>query len=289
LSALRIGTRGSALALAQARPVAEALGGEVVVVRTAGDRGAAVGDKSRWVQELEDALLEGEIDLAVHSAKDVPAELPDGLTLLAAGARADARDALVGAGSLDALPRGARVGTSSLRREAQLRSARADLEVVPLRGNVDTRLRKLSEGACDAAVLAAAGLRRLGRSFDGALSFVPAAGQGVVVLEGRSGDTRAREAAGAIADAAAERALTAERALVRALGATCHSALGAHAEAADGGGLRLRAWLGRADGSAWLADELTGDEPEALGVEVGRRMLSAGARELLDAEEAAAR
>jgi hydroxymethylbilane synthase len=287
LSALRIGTRGSALALAQARPVAEAVGGEVVVVRTAGDRGAPVGDKSRWVQELEDALVGGEIDLAVHSAKDVPAELPAGLALLAAGARADARDALLGAASLDALAPGARVGTSSLRREAQLRSAREDLEVVPLRGNVDTRLAKLAAGECDAAVLAAAGLRRLGRGFDGALDFVPAAGQGIVVLEGRVDDARAVEAARVIADPQAERALAAERALVRALGATCHSALGAHAVVSDAG-LRLRAWLGRADGSAWLADELAGPDPEALGEEVGRRMLAAGARELLDAEEAAA-
>lgn len=286
MSALRIGTRGSALALAQARPVAEAVGGEVVVVRTAGDRGAAVGDKSRWVQELEDALLGGEIDLAVHSAKDVPAELPAGLALLAAGPRADPRDALVGAASLDALPPGARVGTSSLRREAQLRSAREDLEVVPLRGNVDTRVAKLAAGDCDAAVLAAAGLGRLGRSFDGALDFVPAAGQGIVVLEGRGDDVRAGEAARVIADGEAERALASERALVRALGATCHSALGAHAVISDEG-LRLEAWLGRADGSAWLADRLTGSDPEALGDEVGRRMLAAGARALLDAEQAA--
>jgi hydroxymethylbilane synthase len=281
LSALRVGTRGSALALAQARPVAAAVAGEVVVVRTSGDRGVAVGDKSRWVSELEEALLGGEIDLAVHSAKDVPTELADGLALLAAGARADPRDALVGAAALAELPPGARVGTSSLRREAQLHAARPDLDVIALRGNVDTRLGKLAGGACDAAVLAAAGLERLGRGWDGALDFVPAAGQGIVVLEGRATDARAAGAAAALRDAGSERALAAERTLVRTLGATCHSALGAHAEPDGGRGLRLRAWLGRPDGSVWLADEQAGEDPVALGAEVGRRMLSAGAAELL--------
>ncbi|HEY2635927.1 MAG TPA: hydroxymethylbilane synthase [Solirubrobacteraceae bacterium] len=286
MSALRIGTRGSALALAQAGPVAAAVAGELVVVRTAGDRGTAVGDKSRWVQELEDALLGGEIDIAVHSAKDVPADLPEGLALLAAGPRAEPRDALVGAPDLAALPPGARVGTSSLRREAQLRAARVDLEVVPLRGNVDTRLGKLAAGECDAAVLAAAGLARLDRSWDGLLDVVPAAGQGIVVLEGRVDDARPAEAGRQFNHPPSERALTAERALVRTLGATCHSALGAHADP-SGGVVALRAWLGKPDGSAWLTDELTGMEPGALGEEVARRMLAAGAAELLDVGMAA--
>src|SRR5438105_7963208 len=142
---MRIGTRGSALALAQAGWVAERLGSdaELVTVTTSGDRGTAIGDKSRWVSELERALLDGEIDLAVHSAKDVPAELADGLELVAIPERADARDAICGAPSLAALAKGARVGTSSLRRAAQLRAARSDLDIVAVRGNVDTRLRKL--------------------------------------------------------------------------------------------------------------------------------------------------
>jgi len=162
---LRIGTRGSVLALAQARAVAHALPepAELVTITTAGDLDRRGGDKSRWVGALEAALLAGDVDLAVHSAKDVPAELPDGLALVAAPERVDPRDALCGADSLDALPPGARVGTSSLRRAAGLRALRPDLDVVALHGNVDTRLRKLAEGDYDAIILAAAGLRRLGR------------------------------------------------------------------------------------------------------------------------------
>src|SRR5207237_2135550 len=170
---MRIGTRASALALAQAELVSQAVVGrdlvrdcELVPIVTSGDRGAAPADKSRWVLELEDALLRGEIDLAVHSAKDVPTQLRDGLALLGAPARAAAEDVLCGAEGLDALPARARVGTSSLRRGAQLRAAREDLEVVSMRGNVDTRLRKLAQGDTEqlrAIVLGWAALRRLGR------------------------------------------------------------------------------------------------------------------------------
>ncbi len=160
---MRIGTRGSALALAQAQWVAERLGdgASLVTITTSGDRGASVGDKSRWVSELERALLEDEIDVAVHSAKDVPAELPEGLELVAIPTRADPRDVLCGAPGLAELAPGARVGTSSLRRAAQLRSVRSDLDVVEVRGNVDTRLRKLAAGEVEALVLARAGLERL--------------------------------------------------------------------------------------------------------------------------------
>ncbi len=287
MSRLRIGTRGSALALAQAAPLAEALGGELVVVRTAGDSlplAPAGGDKTRWTGALEEALLRGEIDLALHSAKDVPGELAPGLALVAAGARADPRDALCGAPSLAALPPGARVGTSSLRRAAQLRAAREDLDVRSLRGNVDTRLRKLAEGEWDAIVLAAAGLARLGRTADGFLDgAVPAPGQGIVVVEGREGDTRAE----AVNDAAAAWALAAERAVAGALGATCDSALGAHAA----GGV-LRTWIGAADGSEWIADELgstwEGSDPTQGGRAAAARLEAAGARALLDAEAAVA-
>ncbi|MGH2920350.1 MAG: hydroxymethylbilane synthase, partial [Solirubrobacteraceae bacterium] len=190
---MRIGTRASALALAQAGMVAELLGPEAKLVRvtTSGDRDRAGNDKERWVKELEQALLDGEIDLAVHSAKDVPSELPDGLELVGAPRRADPYDALVGAGSIDALGAGARIGTSSLRRAAQLRALREDLDVVAIHGNVDTRLRRLDEGELDALVLAAAGLVRLGRADAiGAVlgELVPAPGQGTLVLEGRADD-----------------------------------------------------------------------------------------------------
>jgi len=294
---MRIGSRGSALALAQAGFVAELLGGaaagvEVVTVTTSGDRGALVGDKSRWVKELEAALLAGEIDCAVHSAKDVPAELPDGLALAAAPDRADARDALCGAASLDALPDGARVGTSSLRRAAGLRALRPDLDVVALRGNVDTRLAKLESGDCAAIVLAQAGLERLGRAAEAGCALdalVPAPGQGTLVLEARADDAATRAALDAIDDPHVAACLAAERALARALGASCHTPLGAHATLADDGAMTLRTFLGLPDGSAWLRDELTdplGASPEALGAEVAQRMRAAGADELLAACEA---
>ncbi|MFZ0091226.1 MAG: hydroxymethylbilane synthase [Solirubrobacteraceae bacterium] len=179
---MRLGTRASALALAQARSVAQRLGDDVelVEITTLGDRGAAVQDKSRWVSELEYALVDGRIDVAVHSAKDVPTALGEGLELVAIPPRADPRDVLCGAAGLGALTPGARVGTSSVRREAQLRAAREDIDVVEVRGNVDTRLRKLAAGEVDALVLAFAGLVRLGRAPEaGAVidAFVPAAGQ----------------------------------------------------------------------------------------------------------------
>jgi hydroxymethylbilane synthase len=292
---MRIGSRGSALALAQAGRVAQRLGPEASVVPVAvrGDRGELPGDKSRWVKELELALLAGEIDLAVHSAKDVPSELPEGLVLAGVPERADARDALCGAAGLQALVEGARVGTSSLRRAAALRALRPDLEVVAVRGNVDTRLRKLAEGAYDALVLALAGLQRLGRAdaADGVLDeLVPAPGQGALVLEGRAGDARVLEAAAALEDPHAAACLAAERALVRELGASCRTPLGAHATLADDGTLTLRAFVGLPDGSAWLRDERSdplGANPEWLGSEVGRRMRAAGADELLAAAEAA--
>jgi hydroxymethylbilane synthase len=292
---MRIGSRGSALALAQASGVARRLGPDaaVVPITVSGDRGELPGDKARWVKELELALLAGEIDLAVHSAKDVPSELPEGLVLAGVPERADARDALCGASSLDALPGGARVGTSSLRRAAALRAARPDLEVVAVRGNVDTRLRKLADGAFDALVLAFAGLQRLGRADEanGMLDeLVPAPGQGTLLLEARADDTRALEAAAALEDPHAAACLAAERSLVRALGATCRTPLGAHASLADDGTLTLRTFLGLPDGSAWLRDELTdplGTDPEGLGTEVGRRLRAAGADELLAAAEAA--
>jgi hydroxymethylbilane synthase len=272
---MRLGTRGSALALVQARWVAERIDGDVelVTINAAGP----VDDKSRWVSALEQALLADQIDVAVHSAKDVPAELPKGLELVAIPARADARDAICGAESLRALSAGARVGTSSLRRAAQIRASRDDLEVVDVRGNVDTRLRKLGDGDFDALVLALAGLNRLGLEADGVLDeLVPAAGQGALALEARPGWV----APEALSDADATVCVHAERELTSALGATCDTSVGAHARVLDGGALELRAWAGLADGSAWVSDCLAG-EADGLGARVAERMLAAGAAELL--------
>jgi hydroxymethylbilane synthase len=287
---IRVGTRGSALALAQARWVADRLGAEaeLVTLVTAGDRGAGKLDKSRWVSELERALLEGEIDVAVHSAKDVPAELPDGLALVAVPQRADARDAICGFGSVGELPHGARVGTGSLRRTAQLLAIRADLVVVPVRGNVDTRLRKLAEGECDALVLALAGLVRLGRSAEaqGVLDqLVPASGQGALVLEARPGRLAADRLAG-LSDPEATICVRAEREVVRGLGASCHTPVGVHGQVVEGR-LELSAWLGLPDGSHWIADRITGDSGSVPG-ELVARLEAVGARELLRAAEAAA-
>jgi hydroxymethylbilane synthase len=288
---IRLATRASALALAQAKLVASLLGDSVqlVEVTTSGDQRRLVGDKSRWVKEIEEALLDGRADLAVHSAKDVPGELPDGLAIVGVPARADPRDTLCGgATSLDDLARGAVVGTSALRRRAQLLAARPDLKVPDVRGNVDTRLRKLAAGEFDALVLAAAGLERLGLADAGtpvgADVMTPAPGQGCLALEARADDERVRALAGAITDASALAALTAERALVVALEATCETPVGAYAQPLDGGGgLRISAFAGMPDGSGWVRDALEGDaaDPAGLGRAVAERMLVAGAGELL--------
>jgi hydroxymethylbilane synthase len=285
---IRIGTRGSALAMAQARWVAERLGEatELVAVTTAGDRGTPTADKSRWVSALELRLLAGEIDIAVHSAKDVPAELADGLKALAITPREDPRDVICGAPSLMALAPGAVVGTGSLRRTAQLRAARQDIEVVPINGNVDTRLRKLAEREVDALVLAAAGLARLGRSEEaGALlpELVPAAGQGALLIEGRDGALEPEQLA-ALGDPEATACVTAERDLVHALGASCNTPVGAHARTVEGGDLELIGWVGLPDGSAWIRDQLRG--PSAgLGRAVADRLTAVGASELLSRAE----
>jgi len=282
---LALGTRGSPLALAQAQAVADAMEGPVdlVTITTSGDRGdGPVQDKRRWVDRIEDALLAGEIDLAVHSAKDVPAMPADGLELAGSPARADPHDALCGSSSLAALPRGALIGTSSLRRAAQLLALRADLRVVALSGNIDTRLRKLEEGELDAIVLARAGLARLRRPLGAVLlELVPAAGQGTLAIEARRGDSRVAAAIAALRDEPTERALLAERTLAQALGADCHTPIGAHATALDRGGLELRAFVGRADGSVWVRDRVAGNEPVALGEALAARLRSVGALEIL--------
>lgn len=274
---LRIGTRASPLALAQGGWVAERIGGELVEISTGGDRGVGE-DKRRWVDEIEAALLDRRIDVAVHSAKDVPGELAPGLGIIGAPARGDARDALCGARSLAALPPGARIGTSSLRRTAQLRAHRPDLEVLALHGNVGTRLARLERGDFAAIVLACAGLQRLGLDAGAPLDeFVPAPGQGTLALEARLDDEAAAAAIEPLRDTPTERALQAERTLVRELGAGCDTPLGAHSQ----DGSTLRAFVGLPDGSAWIRDELDGNDPAALGRELGRRMLAAGAAEML--------
>lgn len=276
---LRLGTRASALACAQARWVAERLPGgvELVEITTSGDLDSAEGDKSRWTGALERALVEGEIDLAVHSAKDVPGELADGTEIAAVPIRADPRDVLVGVPSLAALPQGACVGTSSVRRRAQLLAVRPDLHVVELRGNVDTRLHKLAAGEVDALVLAAAGLARLGRHdviaapLEGTV-FIPAPGQGCLALQARAGDRF-----DAIDDRAAHAALLAERAVVARFDASCDTPVGVHQ-----GPDELLGFVGLPDGSEWLIDAA----PDAE--RLADRMLSAGAAELLARAEAQA-
>jgi hydroxymethylbilane synthase len=293
---IRIGTRGSALALAQANGVGSELAPldehEIVVITTAGDRGEA-GDKARWTSELERSLLAGEIDLAVHSAKDVPGELAHGTVIAWIPAREDPRDVICGVSSLVELAPGARVGTSSVRRASQLRALRDDLEIVELRGNVDTRLRKLAAGEVDAIVLAAAGLKRLGREREigGYLDeLLPAPGQGALIVQGRIDNPLTSLPA----RGPAEPFVAAERALAHMLGASCNTPLGALADLGGdrphrGNSLRLRGWVGLPDGSHWIADELSGPSGD-LGAKMAERMIAAGARELLQqAEELAAR
>ena len=287
---LRIGTRGSTLALAQARLVARLLPLESVLVpiTTAGDVDRAGGDKSRWVGALETALLAGDIDLAVHSAKDVPGELATGTALVATPRRADPMDVLVGERVLSDVREAARVGTSALRRRAQLLAVRPDLLVTDLRGNVDTRLRKLAAGEVDVLVLAAAGLERLGRRREagGTLHgevFVPAPGQGVIAVQARQVSPAAEIAVAACHERTLA-CLRAERTAVRELAASCHTPVGIHAD-----GVTIRGFAGLPDGSAWLVDEVAMETGDA-GRELARRMLAAGAAELLrDAEAMAAR
>jgi hydroxymethylbilane synthase len=254
----------------------EALGHEVSLhfITTTGDRTAgpleAVGGKGAFLKEIEEALLAEEVDLAVHSLKDVPTALPPGLALGAILERADPRDAVVSNGTrLDGLPKGARIGTTSLRRRALLRHLRPDLQVADLRGNVDTRLRRLRSGDFDAVLLAMAGLSRLGRADQATEAldperFVPAPGQGAIALETREGDAPLRAAAGPLHHEATARAVRTERAFLAALGGGCNVPLGALARETPAG-LRLVAFLAETDGSAFARAEGTGREPEELG------------------------
>jgi hydroxymethylbilane synthase len=297
MSELVIGSRGSQLAMWQARHVQarlESLGHTVriEVIQTTGDKItdvalSKVGSKGLFTKEIEEALLDGRVDLAVHSAKDMPTELPEGLVLSAFPERADPRDALIGA-RLEELGAGAVVGTSSLRRAAQLQSLRPDLEIRDLRGNVDTRLRKQAEGQYAAIVLAAAGLTRLGWAsriaeyLDPAV-FVPAVGQGALAVETRADGGAGHRAAQALDDAETRARLTAERAALAAMGGGCQVPLGAHA-VLEGGVLRLHAIVVSPDGRTQFraAGEGSAAEASALGERVARQLLDAGARGVLE-------
>jgi hydroxymethylbilane synthase len=293
---LRLGTRGSALALAQANAVAKAIrGAEVVPIKTSDNAPKTGGDKARFVRQIEQALLDGQVDLGVHSAKDLPTDLPDGLEIAGVPEREDPRDAYIGhVDSLGECPPGSRIGTSSLRRRAQILAWRPDLEVVELRGNVDTRLARFEAGDFDGLVLAAAGLRRLGRAEEmfpiEPDEIVPAPGQGAIAIEACHSDDRAVTAAESITDRGALGRLSAERALVAALDASCNTPLGALATLERGGRMRLRAFCGLPDGSEWLRDELEEDasDPEGLGVALADRMKAAGAADILGRAESMA-
>lgn len=284
---MKIATRSSALALAQAGAVAESIGGaELVHVKNVAGE---VGDKGRFTRTVEEALRDGRADLGVHSAKDLPGDMPDDLALVGVPLREDPADAFVGdASALADLAEGARVGTASLRRRSQLLALRPDLEVVEIRGNVDTRLRKLAEGEFDGIVLAAAGLRRLRREEEiafrfGADEMVPAPGQGSLALQARAGNAEAAAAAAGISDQEALVEFTAERAATQALEASCETPLGICARHLEGT-LAVAGYAGLPDGSEWVRDALRGDpeQPAALGIALAERMLGAGAGDILE-------
>jgi hydroxymethylbilane synthase len=298
---LRIATRKSQLALWQAEHVAALIRKahpgitvELLPMSTKGDRIqdrslAAIGGKGLFIKELEAALEDRRADMAVHSMKDVPGDLPGGLMIAAVLPRADARDALITRGPLrlEDLPRGARLGTSSLRRQAQLLAARPDLRIEALRGNVDTRLRRLDNGELDAIVLACAGLTRLGLEsriaarLDPNVS-VPAVGQGVIGIECRTDDLGSRETLRALNDAATRTAVDAERAFAHRLGGSCQSPIAAYAQV-ERERLSLVGLVAEPDGSRLLRDTISGSDADAqvLGEQLAERVLAAGAGELL--------
>ena len=298
MAKLRIGSRGSQLALWQANHVSDLLrarGHEVSieVIKTTGDKItdvalSKVGTKGMFTKEIEEALAEKRIDLAVHSLKDLPTELASEFTLGAILPREDARDAFVSErfATGNELPQGARVGTSSLRREAQLKAWRSDLSVLPLRGNVDTRIRKLQSGEFDAIILATAGLKRLGQEARikerlSVGSMCPAAGQGALAIEVRSSDKETLQHTSFMDDHAARVTTSCERALLKALGGGCQVPIGAHASL-EGKEITLVAVVAAPDGSSVLRERESGSDPLQLGEAVAKRLLEAGAQKILD-------
>ena len=299
MARLRIGSRGSQLALWQAHHISALLrecGHEVEleIIKTTGDKItdvalAKVGTKGMFTKEIEEALAEGRIDLAVHSLKDLPTELSQGFEIAAVTTRENPRDVFCSRKyeTIEDLPRAARVGTSSLRRQAQLKSVRPDLDIHPLRGNVDTRLRKLEAGEYDAIILAAAGLNRLGKTqlvkqVIPAEVMCPAAGQGALGIEIRAGDSVTRQHLTFLDDAAARATTSCERALLNKLGGGCQVPIGAFAEVRDGR-LHLEAIVADPDGSKVLRESRDGSDPVPLGEFVGEILLQRGGDAILEA------
>jgi hydroxymethylbilane synthase len=299
MARLRIGSRGSQLALWQANHISALLRArghevEIEIIHTTGDKItdvalAKVGTKGMFTKEIEEALAAGHVDLAVHSLKDLPTELPAGFEIAAITERQDPRDAFcsVHFAKIEDLFPGARVGTSSLRRQAQLKAVRPDLDIYPLRGNVDTRLRKLEQGEYDAIILASAGLNRLGkteliRQIIPAEIMCPAAGQGALGIEIREGDAATRELLQFLDDDAARAATTCERALLNRLGGGCQVPIGAFAEIRDGR-LHLESIVADPDGTKLLRDSRDGNDPEKLGNDAGEALLERGGDEILEA------
>src|SRR5215471_5550174 len=297
MARLRIGSRGSQLALWQANHVAALLREkghtvEIEVIKTTGDKItdvalAKVGTKGMFTKEIEEALADKRVDLAVHSLKDVPTELAPEFELAAVMRREDPRDAFISVNyaALDDLPRGAKVGTSSLRRQCQLKALRPDLEIFPLRGNVDTRLKKLEAGEYDGIVLASAGVHRLGldrhvRCRISAEVMCPAVGQGALAIEIRRDDSATHAILRFLDDSDARLAIECERALLGSLGGGCQVPIGAHAEK-TGDGLRLNAMVGRPDGSLILREQASGSDPESLGRKTAQALLKRGADRIL--------
>jgi len=301
MSSLKLGTRGSALALWQANWTKDALEQrwprltvELVPIKTTGDKIqdvplAKIGGKGLFTKELDEALLDKRIDLAVHSLKDVPFQLPDGIDFGAIPEREDSRDALISDRlTLQELPPRAKIGTSSLRRQVQLRHRFPALNLVTLRGNVDTRLRKLDAGEFDAIILAAAGLKRLGHQ-DRITQFleddimIPAVGQGALGIVCRSDDTETRRLLSILDHSATRTAVTAERGLLRALGGSCQVPIGGKARL-EAGRLVIKGLIASLDGTRVICDEISGtsgDDPAVLGIELGQRLLAMGAGEIL--------
>ena len=299
MARLRIGSRGSQLARWQANHISALLHErghevEIEILHTTGDKItdvalAKVGTKGMFTKEIEEALAAGRVDLAVHSLKDLPTELPLGFEIAAITKREDPRDAFCSGhyARIEDLPNGARVGTSSLRRQAQLKAIRPDLEIHPLRGNVDTRLRKLEAGEYDAVILASAGLKRLGkteliRQIIPAGIMCPAAGQGALGIEIRAGDDATREHVAFLNDPDARLATTCERALLNRLGGGCQVPIGAFAQMRDGK-LHLDAIVADPDGTRLLRESRDGENPEKLGNETGESLLRRGGDKILEA------
>jgi len=298
MARLRIGSRGSQLALWQANHISDLLRAqghtvELEIIKTTGDKItdvalAKVGTKGMFTKEIEEALIENRVDLAVHSLKDLPTELGGDFEIAAITQREDPRDVFcaVNFASIDALPRAANVGTSSLRRQAQLMALRPDLQIHPLRGNVDTRLRKLEAGGYDAIILAAAGLNRLGktqliRQVIPVDVMTPAAGQGALAIEIRRGDEATRKQITFLDDPAARATTTCERALLNKLGGGCQVPIGAFAEV-QGRRIRLHALVAHPDGTKGLREIREGHDPAQLGDDVGETLLHRGGDAILE-------